>query len=66
MKILKHSWKNTGFLTWMCTRCNCTKQKILNNPASKSNPHQYFYYRNGVQLAGLPECKSIIHSDKIT
>ena len=64
-KILKHSWEKIDFLTWKCKKCSCIKQKILNNPAFKNKPHQYFYYRSGEQFSGLPECKSVINSDKI-
>ncbi len=65
MKIIKHSWVKVGFLIWKCRKCSCIKRKILNNPAFKKTPYQYFYSRNDKQFPGLPECKSIIHSDKI-
>lgn len=56
MKLLRHDWESTGFQWSKCTKCGCEKQHIKGRLT--------FYFRSGVQLAGLPGCKSIIHSDK--
>jgi hypothetical protein len=57
MKLIRHKWKMTGFNTWKCTDCGCEKQHV--------SGIFYFYFRSGVQLPRLPECKKIFHCDKM-
>lgn len=68
-KLIKHKWKLIRFGEFECIICGCMKMKIARNfsissKLLKSIP-QYFYFRSGQQLSGLPECKIIFHNDKI-
>ena len=58
-RIIKHSWQSIGFLKWKCKRCGCEKHRIINTA------YLYYYYRSGIQLCGLPECKSLMNCDNI-
>lgn len=57
MKIIRHKWQLTSFKTYTCVKCSCIKQHIVKRLC--------FYFRSGIQLASLPECKSIFNNDKI-
>ena len=57
MKLIRHNWKRTGYLQWECQKCGCVKKQIKIGVE--------WYFRNGKQLATLPECKTVFHNDKI-
>jgi hypothetical protein len=59
-KLLRHKWKQTKFLVWECTICGCIKQRV------PDTVHLCFYFtKEGHSLKCLPECKRIIHCDKL-
>ena len=68
-KLIKHKWIKDGFLKWKCIICGCIKQKdpdtYYNASSWRIKLPMFWYFRSGQQLAGLPECKSIFHNDKI-
>jgi hypothetical protein len=69
MKIIKHKWNTIKFREQQCSKCGCLKVRRDSRFDIYSNPiliySSYFFYRNGQQLANLPECKSTYHNDKI-